>query len=859
MLKNTNSQRAWLFAGVFICTASLLFLEVFSVRIISVAVGDSTVYYVISIAMLGIGAAGALASVVRPIADPRTASRLVSWFMVAAALAVFALFIGITAYNDMGNRMLDSALAQGEAAREGELPADYMNAYMYAAMLGVPIVGALMFLPYLLFGLVLAVLFRSADHATIPRMYAVDLVGACSGAVLAIIALDRWQFTSTAVFATALPLAAALCFAMAADSRRLVLGMGAGALAGIAVLAVPNVREQMEAQPHLGSLGRTQHLYVGNTVKELWRTWTSFGRLGAIELTDQKDGTKRIIMAQGSGEGHARVLPANQPIDESKIKPAALPAAVRFTLASCKAERILVLMAGAGADMVLLDKYAGGKADITGVEIEPEVYRWPIRELDLGLEEFFARPNIRMVGAEGREYLARDPNQYDCILRSFSGASRAFFAGANAAAQTPLLTSEGLADILDHLAPGGQVTLLRQRSTDLLTIAEIFRKRGKKNIERDFFLVATHERTREIDPLFAQNSNVFFLLVKPDGFTTAETTRLSDLAAETGMYVYYSPDHPSPLQEEMRGYFLADDGYQVAHDMLRRHGKALYRVNDNRPFADDEFPMYAYLSADFWLNRANPEFSTRTNNVWNQRHRHVMIVLGLTVGSILMILAPLWYSYVRHRRARVPGTVNHLVFFAGLGAAFMFIEMGLIQKLQLLVGHPGHTIAIVLASLILFTGIGSAVSGRLFASGLLTFRRAGLLVAAASLLTVAVVEFVMPELVGMRRFFKLAFAFAIPAFPAFFMGQLFPQGLAAMTRNEELIPLSMGVNAMTGTIASGLGVVLAQVAGYRFVLFLGCAIYLLVALIPHRRRTAALAEARTGVPVGAVATATTAA
>ncbi len=848
-MQQDNNHRAWLFAGVFICTASLLFLEVFSVRIISVAVGDSTVYYVISIAMLGIGAAGALISVMKPVADAAAGARRASWFMLVAALAVFALFIGITAYNDMGNRMLDSALAESAAVREGEIPADYMRAYMYAAMLGVPIVGALMFLPYLLFGLVLSVLFRSADHATIPRLYSVDLVGACCGAVLAIVALDNWQFTSTAVFATLLPLLAALCFAMAAGSRRLVLGMAGGAVAGIAVLAVPGVREQMEAQPHLGSLGRTQHLYVGNTVNELWRTWTSFGRLGAIELTDTKDGNRRIIMAQGSGEGHARVLPANQPIDESKIRPAALPAAVRFTLEGCKAERVLVLMAGAGADMVLLDKYAGGKADITGVEIEPEVYRWLMRELDLGLKEFFDRPNIRMRGAEGREYLARDDTRYDCILRSFSGASRAFFAGANAAAQTPLLTTEGLSDILDHLAPGGHVTLLRQRSTDLLTIAELFRARGKQNIERDFFLVATHERTRPIDPLFAQNSNVFFLLVKPDGFTVAETARLWALAQETGMYVYYSPDHPSPLQQEMRSYFLAPDGYQVANDMLRAHGKAVYRVNDNRPFADDEFPMYAYRTLDFWLNRANPDFSSRTNNVWNQRHRHVMIVLGLTVGSILLILAPLWYSYVRHRRARVPGTVNHLVYFAGLGAAFMFIEMGLIQKLQLLVGHPGHTIAVVLASLILFTGIGSSLSGRLFASGVLNFRRAGLLVTGASLLTVAVVEFIMPELVGLGRLEKMVLAFAIPAFPAFFMGQLFPQGLAAMTKNEELIPLSMGVNAMTGTIASGLGVVLAQVAGYRFVLLLGCAIYLAVALMPHRRRSISLAEAGAGTAV----------
>src|SRR5208282_3517428 len=53
------------------------------------------------------------------------------------------------------------------------------------------------------------------------------------------------------------------------------------------------------------------------------------------------------------------------------------------------------------------------------------------------------------------------------------------------------------------------------------------------------------------------------------------------------------------------------------------------------------------------------------------------------------------------------------LYFLLIGMAFMFVEISLIQRMSVFLGHPVRGLAIVLFSLILSTGIGSLASERL--------------------------------------------------------------------------------------------------------------------------------------------------
>ena len=58
-------NRRYLFGAIFCATLGLMFLEVFAVRVIAITLDDQVIYYVISLAMLGIGSAGRRASGLR--------------------------------------------------------------------------------------------------------------------------------------------------------------------------------------------------------------------------------------------------------------------------------------------------------------------------------------------------------------------------------------------------------------------------------------------------------------------------------------------------------------------------------------------------------------------------------------------------------------------------------------------------------------------------------------------------------------------------------------------------------------------------------------------------------------------------
>jgi hypothetical protein len=86
------------------------------------------------------------------------------------------------------------------------------------------------------------------------------------------------------------------------------------------------------------------------------------------------------------------------------------------------------------------------------------------------------------------------------------------------------------------------------------------------------------------------------------------------------------------------------------------------------------------------------------------------LVLAMLIAAVLIVL-PL----VRFARAgvRAPHCGRFLLYFAGLGMGFIMIEMALLQRFTLFLGQPVYTFAVVLAGLLVCTGVGASLAGRL--------------------------------------------------------------------------------------------------------------------------------------------------
>src|SRR5262249_49021702 len=85
----------------------------------------------------------------------------------------------------------------------------------------------------------------------------------------------------------------------------------------------------------------------------------------------------------------------------------------------------------------------------------------------------------------------------------------------------------------------------------------------------------------------------------------------------------------------------------------------------------------------------------------------LLTLLAISTGFIaLFVLGPLALSLRGHPRP--PRWLAWLVYFGALGTGFMLIEVSVLQRFVLLLGHPVYSLTVTLFSLLLGTGFGAA-------------------------------------------------------------------------------------------------------------------------------------------------------
>jgi hypothetical protein len=168
-------------------------------------------------------------------------------------------------------------------------------------------------------------------------------------------------------------------------------------------------------------------------------------------------------------------------------------------------------------------------------------------------------------------------------------------------------------------------------------------------------------------------------------------------------------------------------------------------------------------------------------------------------------------------------------YFLLIGVGFMSIEIGLLERMSVILGHPIYALSIVLFSLILATGVGSLLSDWLPLDRGMKF--------AAWSAVLGGYLFALPVWLP-----QVADAFAGAALPVrggmcvlvifpagLLMGYGFPTGMrliAAVDRRPT--PWFWGINGAAGVLASSLAVATSIALGISTTLWIGAACYLLL-------------------------------
>jgi hypothetical protein len=211
-------------------------------------------------------------------------------------------------------------------------------------------------------------------------------------------------------------------------------------------------------------------------------------------------------------------------------------------------------------------------------------------------------------------------------------------------------------------------------------------------------------------------------------------------------------------------------------------------------------------------------------------------LLQAVCASCLFILLPLFIAKpIKQVRSRKFAAV---VYFLLLGLAYMFVEMGFIQKMTLLIGHPIFGVAVTLVGFLVFSGCGSLVCGRLLSPAKKAHRLIWMAVSAVIVIGIAEIVFMTVSfdwLVGFSRPLRILLGVAIIGPLAFFMGMPFPTGLKQLEAGSRpLVPWAWGVNGFASVIGAVLGTLLAISVGFTALIIVALLCYLLAGCISKR-------------------------
>ena len=203
----------------------------------------------------------------------------------------------------------------------------------------------------------------------------------------------------------------------------------------------------------------------------------------------------------------------------------------------------------------------------------------------------------------------------------------------------------------------------------------------------------------------------------------------------------------------------------------------------------------------------------------------VVTLLLTTLAAVVLILLPL--ARIGWRGGGRAATVG---YFGALGLGYMLIEIALIHRFVFYLGHPVHAAAMVISTLLIASGLGSAASERLSVQRLTPRRAAGAVV----MLLVIYIGLLGPLLhatitlaTAARIVLSLVLLFPL----GFCLGLPFPLGLGALhQRQPEAVPWAWGINGCLSVVGGSLATLIAILAGFNAVLFAAALAYALAGL-----------------------------
>jgi hypothetical protein len=753
-------------------SGAVLLFETLVTRILSVTLHYHFVFLAISLAMLGLGAPGVWFSIRAP-----------TWRALRISLFVSAVAI----------------------------PASVVAIVKLGAIWKASVALIILSLvpPFLALGSAVCILLVRAQGERVAHMYAADLLGGSLGAALVIPLLQGIPTPPLVASIAFLPLAALLVV-----DRRNVVSLG-----GASLLAVMLGALLIWRRPFV--LHYTKR-YV-ETTPPLYEKWSPTARVTVFSQASSfvdTNGSEVGFAFFGWGMG-SRFVPAEHdglwleqdgsagtPIVRwSRDQP--VPDFLYYDVTSIgyqlgrPLDHVAIIGGGGGRD--ILTAHGAGARDIHVIELNAYIADAVRKEFADYSGDPYDLPGVRTTIGEGRSVLATRETRYDLIEISLIDTFAATAAGAYALSENGLYTVEAFRLYYRRLTGNGVLSVSRWCE-------------GLSRLESPRLALLAEEALAEegvSEPrahmIAVQGRAVADLLIFREPVAAATLARVDEVSAERGFLRLWPPTD-APVRS------LLPAALAFGPDLFRQGGFDVTPSTDDRPFFFQTIDLLSPPPPEVRANlgRSDPALLLRD----------IVLLLAACTGALFFV--PL---AMRHRWPKNSRLGRATAYFAAIGIAFMFVEIPMVLRMTLYLGHPSRGVAVVLGALLLGAGLGSMTIARAAEK-----RTLALLVAlpfavlAVALAFGPVATATLSWSLGAR-----AAAAVVTLLPlGFVLGTAFPAGMIRFADADR--SWLWAVNGACSVLASVAALALAMITGLRIVMVVGVLAYLLTALIWLRSR-----------------------
>jgi hypothetical protein len=800
-----------LLSAVFLLSFSTLAFEVLLTRVFSVGQWNHLSFMVLSIALFGFAAAGTYLSIldIRKKNWQKTLSTKLSVTIIAGFYSVCACFALITL---------------------NQIPFDYFRIPVEPTQLiYLMIVYILIALPFFCSGLAISLAYAVIPEKSGP-VYFASMAGAALGAAfpaigLSFLSVEKLIILSSVLPLTMIPLSMMLPLEKPAVKAKNARFLSPVIIAGCALILSAAVFFMTEKGFSLIETRPSPYKALSQIMQypDTRITDKQTSLRGKIERIE----SPYIRFAPGLSLKYAALLPKQHALFRDADNQLVLYAIssdrdtrfASYTLSylshylSKTPKKVLVIQNGGG--LAIPCAIASGASQITIIEQN--------HHLASSIQAHYKLP---VINKTARSFLKSSSERFDIIqIESWGGS----VTGADALTQNYLFTKNAFFEYLNHLSPRGFVTVSRKL---LLPPANTIRLWAQ--VYAALLMQGSDNPAAHIAVL--RNWDTFTLIASPEPIQDSAVIR--KFAEALNFDIVFLPDlnlkkvNRFNMFEEPYHYLEINrlkNAYERGPpaDYFDAYLLDVVPQSDNRPYPG-RFLKWRRLKSIY------QSMGSRLYALLMSGEIIVSAVLmeALAVTSLLL-LVPLLFILKAERKP----PLAQVVYFLGIGAGFMFVELFFIKRLVIVFGDPVISFTVVLSGMLIFSGFGALWSHMGFwpfmdirpHKGLYQHRLAfagmrkslGALVGML-IITLVLADWSLDTIMGLPVIWHYIFALVLLLPVGFLMGLPFPLGMRFLLNNPAQRAYAWSVNGCASVLTS---IISAQIAlSFSHNLIMTCAV-----------------------------------